>query len=98
MEKIDMSKIVPGKSYLVVVENKRGYRHASVAEYWPKYTKEDEGDWDDDAREDLDYDEEKDTFYWPEGWYEMCYESDINYIIHGTVTYYQEIVYPEKEQ
>lgn len=94
MEKIDMSKIVPGKSYLVLVVNDRGNRHASIAKYWS--TKEyEEGDsidnWD-------EWNEDDDKSYWPEGWYEMCYESDINYIIHGTVTHYTEIVYPEKEQ
>ena len=43
----------------------------------PKFHSADIGDYDGDT----DYDEDTDTYYWPEGWYEWNLSDDTNYFV-----------------
>lgn len=78
----------PGKKYLVKVQTKLGHIIHTTAEWIPKYFRL--GDYD-EFEGDLDYSEELDGYYWPEGWYENQYTPDTNWLIHDPVVAFMEI-------
>lgn len=59
---------------LVTSEGYKGRRFVQVARWVPKYSEEATGD---DSGLDHEYDEDKDEYYWPEGWYEESLESEM---------------------
>lgn len=78
----------PGKKYLVKILHPKGKVFHTVAAYWPKFTQE--GHYD-EFEGDLDYNEDNDTYYWPEGWYENQYTPDTNWLITDRVIAYMEV-------
>ena len=81
----DASKELPeaGKFVLAFVEN------SSVpirAKYVPKFSLEpyDQDDW-------CEYNEENDTYYCPEGWYECNKYDEINWLVHDKVIAWCEL-------
>lgn len=52
---------------LITYNNSKGKSRVIVARYLPKYFMEDDAYFDDS----MDYNEENDTYYYPEGWYEQ---------------------------
>ena len=55
-----------GRKVLVYYKNACGKGRTVLARYVAKHTEEDTSESD----MDMDYSEEKDCYYWPEGWYE----------------------------
>ncbi len=81
----------PGKSVLAVVNAPgRTYRPLVIAQWIPKFTHESTSDND---SLDLEYDEGRDEFYWPEGWYERIefWDDYGAVIIDGHVTHWMEL-------
>lgn len=64
--------------------------HWVRAMWVPKHSKEQYGDGPDDW---TDYNEEHDTFYWPEGWYEVQTHGgdEVLWYIHPCVTAWQDM-------
>lgn len=47
---------------------------------------------------DSDYEEEKDVYWTPSGWYEACYESEINVFLSEKVTHWKPIYLPDQPE
>lgn len=75
-------KIEPGKKYYVLIKAHNGKLISSTAVYYPKHYKEGIID---DFHGELDYNEENDEYYWPEGWYESQYEPEISWQISDPI-------------
>lgn len=64
------------------------------AKWIPEFYQESDGD---DFHGDLDYSEEKDEFYWPEGWYEWNEFDDTHWLVDVKVLYWIPLPEPTKE-
>ena len=53
--------------------------------YVPKYFMEDD---DDSFSGDADYNEDNDTFYWPEGWYEWNEMEETHWLVDFEITHW----------
>ena len=74
-----------GRTVLVYYKNNNGKGRIIRARYVEKYTEEETGESD----LQCDYSEEKDCYYWPEGWYEEIE----NYEEYGSVKFKQNITH-----
>ncbi|HZF69839.1 hypothetical protein [Sulfuricurvum sp.] len=61
------------------------------AVYYPKFHMECNGDFDGD----VDYDEEKDEYYWPEGWYEWNAVEDTHWLATKKAKLWMHIPVPK---
>ena len=76
----------PYKSVLAVYKSYG--RHVVRVVWIPKFFKVEECDYEGDA----DYHEEKDEYYWPEGWYEWSQEAEINYrLVDDKITHWMHL-------
>jgi hypothetical protein len=81
MEWIPINNKYPEAGKPVIVAAKDGNRKVILRAAWiPKHF-EDGGNYDGDC----DYDEEKDAYYWPEGWYEWNDCDETHWNIDGEV-------------
>ncbi len=94
-----ISDIVPisGRKVLVCFTDKHNKHYRTIATYIAPKTVLAE----DFLNEDYDngfseYDEEKDCYWSPGGFYEYQYESDVNFYISGTVTHWMPL--PDKPE
>ena len=82
---------------LATYKNSLGKTRTIKAMWVPRFTHEGMNEFED---LDLDYSEDTDTYYWPEGWYE-CLDNwdDYSYILvyQGTPTDYQPLPTPPGE-
>ena len=62
-------------------------RFVSLAAWVPRFFEEDEGNYEGAS----EYNEENDTYYWPEGWYEEHFYDGTHWRIDGTVTYWAAV-------
>ena len=83
----------PEQNVLAYYENSYGKNRIVRAYHVPKNCMEiiDFDYWDD---RDLDYDEEKDIYYCPEGWYESNEHEEVNWRIDEAVTHWQPMPEP----
>lgn len=65
----------PGHRVIVKIKTPLGKHHYTVAEWIPKFFRAD-SDYGEEFLGELDYNEEKDELYWPEGWYESSFEAE----------------------
>lgn len=72
----------------VVVDFGKGRRRVLRAMWAPKNTVDGSMD---DYDGDLDYSEEKDCYYWPEGWYEWNEFDEMRWHVGGTVTHWMPL-------
>lgn len=63
----------------------------TMAKYIPYLTVPEEDFIADEYRGDGDYDEESDTYFTPEGWYEYQLETEIHYLLSGKVTHFMPL-------
>lgn len=83
----------PGKPVLVFGKNESGKERILRAIWVPKFHMNDEDF--EEFRGDLDYNEEKDMFYWPEGWYEWNEHEETHWQISFPITHYRNLpLYP----
>lgn len=75
-----------------VLENNRLFVVRAV--YAPKFGVEDYGTF----QGDTDYHEERDCFYWPEGWYEWNEHEDTHWRVDGEVLAWMPLPEPYKER
>ena len=80
-------KPIPRVPVLVCVKDGKDRHHILRACWIPKHFEEDDGNYQGDA----DYLEEKDTFYWPKGWYEWNDCEETHWMIHYTVTHWMSL-------
>ena len=80
--------------YIAYGKNSHGKGRKIKAVYIPKFSHEDDGDYEGDG----DYSEEKDCYFWPEGWYEWNLSDETNYFVGEIdITHYTEFpADPEK--
>ena len=78
-----------GKPVLVAY-TENGRQQWARACWVPKYTEEDTGNYLGDAS----YNEENDTYYWPEGWYEWNQHEETHWVIDGEITHWALIELP----
>ena len=64
---------------------KKLYRTVVRAHWIPKFSVEDE---DNEFSGDPDYDEAKDMYYWPEGWYEHNEQEETSWKLSGKITHW----------
>jgi len=97
---LDANLVKPEKSCLAFYRNRLGKRRLVKAFYAKKFEMEADIYWD-DGYEGCDYDEESDTYYVAEGWYEEIDNwDDLSFIsiTEGTVTHWMPLpVMPEAE-
>ena len=87
------AKPEPGKP--VVVCFMEGNRQKWARACWiPKYFEEDSGNYEGDT----DYDEESDTYYWPEGWYEWNAQEETHWILTEEVTHWARVELPSNAE
>ena len=70
---------------LVSFVNEAAKTRRTMAFFIPEFTREGDGDYDEEY---LVYHEERDKYYWPEGWYEFAYESETHYKLSCPVTHW----------
>ena len=82
----------------VIVENEvetkpkvKTSQFQTMAQYVPYLTVPEEDFMADEHQGDGDYNEETDTYYAPEGWYEYQLETEIHYILTGKVTHWMPL-------
>lgn len=63
----------------------------TMAKYIPYLTVPEEDFIADEYQGDGDYDEESDTYFTPEGWYEYQLETEIHYLLSGKVTHFMPL-------
>lgn len=78
----------PGKKVIAFFINEYGKPRRIMAEWIPKYFMEGQ---EDSYEGDLDYDEEGDTYYWPEGWYESNEFEETHWMVGGKITHWMEL-------
>ena len=85
---------------MVFFKNKYGKKHITIAQYVSYRTVLAEDFLNDECDESfMDYDEENDCYWIPEGFYEYQYEPEINYFLTEEVLYWMPLPeYPEEEQ
>ena len=76
-----------GVPVLAFFKNTYGHGRRIRAYYYPKFTKEDDGDYTGDS----EYDEVTDGCYWPEGWYEANECEEINWHVSENVTHWMPL-------
>lgn len=77
------------------------YTYICRASYIPKNTIRVDDKWAEVDEEWMDYWEETDSYYVPEGWYEECSQGNSDYMsyhIGATVTHWQYLPAPPKEE
>lgn len=83
---------------LATYKNSLGKTRIIKAMWVPRFSHEGMNEFED---LDLDYSEEKDTYYWPEGWYE-CLDNwgDYSYILvyQGVPTHWQPLPSPPGDE
>lgn len=85
---------VPGQKLLVYGVNASGRKRRLRARWLPKHFEEDDNN---SFEGDCDYDEEKDKYYWPEGWYESNEFEDTNWRIDFKITHWMPLPnYPDE--
>lgn len=80
----------PGEPILALLERPPEWkqRHTRIRAMWiPQFFDSDLGEYDGDA----DYNEEKDEYYWPEGWYERNEFDERCWAVDGTVIAWQPL-------
>ena len=83
----------PEKPVIVALAADRWTKQRVARAAWiPKHFKEDVGDFEGD----VDWDEDKDLCYWPEGWYEWNEYEDTHWCIDDKVTHWAEIELPQQ--
>ncbi len=82
----------PGVHVLVYGKNSYSKDRILRARYLPQYFKEDLGNF----LGDVEYNEEDDTYYWPEGWYETNEFEETNWMIEFEVTHWMPLPPPPK--
>ena len=82
------------KRVLIYVVSKYGKGWRTVAEYIPHKSVLAEGYMGDDCDGWEIYDEEKDCYWTPAGFYESEYATDRNYFVSGTVTHWAYLPEP----
>jgi len=80
-----------GKRVLFSWRNLSGLARTSMGVYAAKFTIEEVGDWSEDS---LDYDESRDTYYRPEGWWEEGWEIEECASVSCAVTHWQPLPPP----
>lgn len=78
-----------GVPVLAYFKNEFGKQRIIKAFYAPKFTIEDIGE-----NDFVEYDEENDIFYTPEGWYENNEYDEVNYFVDCKVTHWQPLPEP----
>jgi hypothetical protein len=76
-----------GKYVLAFGHYENGNTRRIRAKWCAKHTEESTGDWDEFG----DYDEEQDTYYTPEGWYECNEFEETNWKVEFTVTHWMPL-------
>lgn len=74
----------PGKVVLAFTENGIIIRTCWIPKFYMC-------DNDADYVGDCDYNEEKDVYYWPEGWYEWNLSEDIHYKVDVNITHWMPL-------
>lgn len=69
------------------------FHHVIRAVYIPKFHTESDGTFDGDC----DYDEEKDEYYWPEGWYEWNTVEDTHWLATKKAKMWMHIPVPKEQ-
>ena len=85
---------------MVFFKNKYSKKHITIAQYISYHIVLAEDFLNDEYDESfMDYDEENDCYWTPEGFYEYQYEPEINYFLTEEVLYWMPLPeYPEEEQ
>jgi hypothetical protein len=78
----------PGKPVLACGKNEYNKKITMRACFIPEYFEEADGD---NYMGDPVYNEEKDKFYWPKGWYEWNEYEDVNWKIDIEITYWMPL-------
>lgn len=91
MKWIAVKDKVPDTGVMVLAYFKNEYNnHRRIrAMYVPAKTIEDEGE-----EEFYEYDEEAETYYLPEGWYEQNEFEETHWCVHGEVTHWMPLPEP----
>jgi len=89
-----ITDIKPAVERPVLVTVRDGKRVFVIRAHWiPKFTESG-----DNYQGDPDYDEERDAYYCPEGWYECNEYEDTNWRISGTVLAWMDLPEPYQER
>lgn len=94
--RISVKHPTPCKTVLVVFENKHGGRFVTMAQYVPPKTILSDDFLSEEAMGNgfEEYDEEKDCYWTPAGWYEWQYVAEQHYFLDERVTHWAEIQMP----
>jgi hypothetical protein len=79
-----------GRAVIVTYTSDTGRQQWARACWVPKYTEEDTGNYLGDAS----YNEENDTYYWPEGWYEWNQHEETHWQMDGEITHWAKVDLP----
>ena len=95
---IPVSERLPERKCVAFYKNSHGKNRTIMAEYLPRYSVETNGECDNDGVEE--YNEEKDAYYYIEGWWEMIdnWPDYTMVVVHEEVTHWIPLPEPPKEQ
>lgn len=90
----------PEKKVLVLIDREEqkdkiyGQRRycVTLAIWVPKFCRSEDDYWYEDG--DMDYSDEKNEYFWPEGWYEWTVEGEVSYRLSDPVTHWMECPLP----
>ncbi len=88
--RINSNEDLPERHKIVLAFGLNEYNKERIlrAIYVAKFSLEDEYD---EFSGDSEYSEEKDKYYWPEGWYEFNEHEEIHWLITFEITHYQHL-------
>ena len=95
---IPVSERLPERKCVAFYKNSHGKNRTIMAEYLPRYSVETNGECDNDGVEE--YNEEKDAYYYIEGWWEMIdnWPDYTMVVVHEEVTHWKHIEPPKEQQ